>query len=129
MHHFVKSSESSNVFLIELESEVDLNSNDLYYIGANKKFAYRAGVDGLQYISLPTALNGETLVWRDEARSKVTGKTVMNKLKASLTGTVSTFPNTGVGVDIILPSAIILTLTISIVFVAMNNRKRKIIIK
>ena len=40
-----------------------------------------------------------------------------------------TFPNTGVGVDIILPSAIIFTLTISIVFVAFGGKKKVIVKK
>ena len=47
-----------------------------------------------------------------------------------LNGTVyPSFPNTGVGVDIILPSAMILTLTVAICVVAFGGKKKKIIVK
>ena len=88
-------------------------------------------------VSVPPTLGGGVFEYCDlttiQVYEDVVGayqNSAWGELGATIVGIPrSAFPDTGVGVDIVLPSAIILTLTISIVFVAFGGKKRIIVKK
>ena len=139
--HFVRreavdEDEGANVHVVTLNSDTALASstNNLLWTkkgnsGDDAKTAYKVVVDGGYYGPLPQGANGEPISWKNgNSRIKSTTPVGLSG-DITLVGTYSTFPNTGVGVDIILPSAIILGLTVAIIFVATNGKKKKIIVK
>ena len=128
--------DNGDAYVVTLNSDTALASSDNNLLwtkkgnsGNDAKVAYKVVVDGGYYGPLPQGANGEPISWKN-GNSRIKSTTPVG-LSGDITldGTYSTFPNTGVGVDIILPSAIILTLTIAIVFVTFGGKKRKVIMK
>ena len=128
--------DNGDIYVVTLNCDTALASSDSNLLwtkkgnsGNDAKTAYKVVVDGGYYGPLPQGADGEPISWKN-GNSRVKANNIVDLSDdVTLIGTYSTFPNTGVGVDIILPSAIILTLTISIVFVAFGGKKRKIIVK
>ena len=101
-----------NITSIKLRSAgVTLGNNALFYSSSTGNLSF----DDCEIILPPNTLNSY--------------KSATNWSRFASIMTETTFPNTGVGVDIVLPSVIILTLTIAIVLVAFGGKKRKIIVK
>ena len=129
--------DNGDVYVVTLNSDTALASstNNLLWTkkgnsGEDAKTAYKVVVDGGLYGPLPQGANGETIVWRNASQNKIKSTTVVDlSANQTLNGEVPTFPNTGVGVDIILPSAMILALSVAICIVAFGGKKRKVIIK
>ena len=137
---------AEDLFILQLDSEVALNTtanSDLYTFANSNKTAYMVCLKGGLYGPLPQGANGENASYRYSGSKIKQFKAIASDIAPNAksadnlaqndiylaVGYVPTFPNTGVGVDIILPSAIILTLSVAIMFVALGGKKRKIIVK
>ena len=128
--------DNGDVYVVTLNSDTALASsaNNLLWTrkgnsGEDLKTAYKVVVNDGYYGLLPQGVNGEPISWKN-GNSRIKSTTLVDLIDdVVLNGTYVTFPNTGVGVDIVLPSAIILTLSVAIVFVAFGGKKKKIIVK
>ena len=132
VHYFKTNSPSdNNLYILGLNSSIELASSgtNLWIVDSNNRSnAYMVCLSSNGFYGpLPQGASGESINWKN-GNTKINPFDIIQN-NNNLTGTVPTFPNTGVGVDVIVPSVMILTLTVAIVFVAINNKKTKVIVK